>query len=242
MKVIYDNNNFVIRLISYETCICDDAIEHGFICKLDHENHEILDYDDNGFNAIVILGLESPGRLFNCEYGIPLYKLVNYELVEIIDPTEYMISPIVWEHFCKMTRDEITEHLKVKTDAELKAIYDAAPEWYQNLMYDEIECFYNNMLPQKAVNLSTEIIIKTICKVLYKERVLQETLTSDETAAFYNLLTIVNNHQWVMEPYVGTYDPQTNAGWYLPYAESILTGVDNVRNLCLPKRRYICGR
>lgn len=209
MRVFYDLNNFVREAVSDDSEIVNSWT--GEISQ-DMEHASLID-----------------------EYYLPLYKMSNGVAILITDPADYQVDSRLWALYLKKLNAELAVLISTKTNEELKVIYDASPAYKKIAIGDAINSYWWGKVPQTRINMTYEIIHRLMSELLYIERVEQRTLTEGEQSAVNQLLTMVHEHNAILNL------PLAADSWYISYFHAMLEFSDTIRDSHVPQRIAVMG-
>ena len=237
MKLLYDTNNFIRTAISDNVCICSEYIAHEGQCLLDHNDLDLIEIgidDYDGLTAVYFANFDSNVELSDY-YNLPQYQFIDNEVVPVTDPVVYQVDPLMWQNFVRKLTDQTNLDLANLTDAELKVIYDNAPQYQQDIIYAQIELNEAGTILQQRVNLTIESIMRTVLEIIYIRDVVKRELTQGEQTAYDAVLTRVHNSNGQFMPFNGNQ-------WYDTYQQYVIDDITAARTLIGNRRYAICGK
>jgi hypothetical protein len=212
MKLKYDPNGFVIGMTTNENAF-DLPTGYG----------EFNISDDFAIN------------IFDENYGIPLYKHVNGEIIEIVDYDDYLLNYNYSRLYKIKAIDNYTKMIITKTNQELKDAYDLLSTNNKLIFVEALNTYWANDTSQFNVNLVYEGVIRILMEVLYIREISQRSLTQDEQDTYFGMLNEFHEHVANMAGF-------TPDSWCLTHLIKILDACDDIRfNKLIPQRYFIAG-
>jgi hypothetical protein len=174
---------------------------------------------------------------------LPLYKYVNGDIFPVADPYEYSVDQCLWGKYTAKYQQEISDLLRLKTNAEMKDIFDNAPAYKQEMIFTAIQYFWTDMIPQWNINLSVEIMGRLMMEKLYIETIENRQMTADELSTFNAMLSQIHASNIVLK------NAPTEEGsnldpshWYNYFLTTMNQQSMVLRQLAFNQRVAICGR
>lgn len=214
MKIRFDSNGFIWELYDERTKATQNTVSDTLQADVEYD-----------FDVIV-----------DTEYAVPFYRYLNNTVYKITDPEEYKVDSDLWLSYLDKLNAEVQFMLKTKTDDEMKALYESAPDYLKTAIYYGIELKWAGYISQYRFNLAIEMVTRTIAEYLYIKEVEKREFTADELAGINKMLTMIHNHSATVE------FPIKETGWYHGFVNSMLEDSDYARYQCIPQRLYITGR
>lgn len=232
MKILYDNNGFVWKAVSKQTCVCGHTTQEG-ICT------HVQDWCTTSADGLNVKSYSTYDRTIATlvdGYGVPMYKYADEVMQLITNFADYLVDTNVWAVYLKRLTDEVDEILLTKTNDEIKAIYEASPAYKQAVIYQELEFTAAQAVNQVVTNLSFESMIRILAEMEYIRVVEERSPTADELAGYKNVLTLLHDHS------IGMGMPISITSWYQTYLHYMLDNSDALRTATIGRRFYITGQ